>query len=474
MRLFRFINMKQQLDSLDNQKIHYQINLATYEKMELNGALEVNYLDYKTIGGLLGGGSSINFKNKNLRGGGEILSTNIELNAQLLTSVRPIRFFSYDGKFQTDLLLPRYNDFYFRHLARNIDKEMLNLDQNAENSKVIAFYSNLKDNASTKFSLIVNPFSSRDLVSNRIGLSYGFQLPLNQESQLSFNHIGLEYYAPRRPDLSRITEEDFYNIFKSQLSTGFILKDINFQRKKINSTTNEYRNARIGIEFSGIELYGINALYNVIAKKQGAFNILGSKVDYGRYIRFETEWSRGISLGKQVSFHYHFKGGVAKTFGYEGSVPFARQFFVGGAASIRGWNWRGLGPGASDLQLNKPAGSIFFQSGDVQLETNAEFRFPLFWIFKMAAFVDVGNIWNINNRSDQKALFTNQFYKQLAVSSGLGFRMDFGYALLRVDIGSKIRTPYLNTVTNNHFYYSKAEPFSFNKLVYNLALGYPF
>ena len=469
LRLFRFINIKQSSDSLDAQKINFQINVAMHKRMNLQGTLELNTLQgNNTAGNLFGGGASINHINKNLRGGGEILSTNIEFNTQLLISDGPWRLFSSDGKFQIDYLLPKFKDFYFNGYSKKIAKREFGKN---ENDKLYKFYRILEDKANTKFSFIVNPFFSRDLVYNRIALSYGFTFPLSSEKRLSYNHIGLDYFAPTRPDESIIPTDVFNNIFRPQLSTAFLLRDIVYQNNKIGSSPNNYIKTRSSIEFSGIELYGINAIYNSITGNEGVFKIPGSKIDYGRYIRLESEWSRGFTLNNSTSFHVRLHGGFAKTFGYEGGVPFARQFFGGGANSIRGWDWRGIGPG--EVYIPKKQGSISYQSGDLQLESNAELRFPLFWIFKLATFVDVGNIWNINNRIDSKANFTKDFYKQIAIGSGLGIRMDFGYAMLRLDIGTKLRTPYFNPDSQSHWFYANQRLAS-DKLVYNLALGYPF
>jgi len=86
------------------------------------------------------------------------------------------------------------------------------------------------------------------------------------------------------------------------------------------------------------------------------------------------------------------------------------------------------------------------------LEGNAEYRFnvaPLFSnavLFKMAVFTDVGNIWNFKNTRPDGGYDTTQFkfenlYKQLGVSSGVGFRFDFSYFLLRFDVAFRFKRP---------------------------------
>ena len=64
----------------------------------------------------------------------------------------------------------------------------------------------------------------------------------------------------------------------------------------------------------------------------------------------------------------------------------------------------------------------------------------------MALFADVGNIWNFKNTKADGSTDTTQFrfqnlYKQLGVSSGVGFRFDFSYFLLRFDVGFRFKRP---------------------------------
>ena len=133
------------------------------------------------------------------------------------------------------------------------------------------------------------------------------------------------------------------------------------------------------------------------------------------------------------------------------TLPFFKQYFGGGPNSMRGWPVRGIGVGGQALA---PYSNGLFndRTGDIQLEGNTEYRFnvaPLFSnaiLFKMALFADVGNIWNFKNTKPDGSTDTTQFkfqnlYKQLGVSSGVGFRFDFTYFLIRFDIGFRFKRP---------------------------------
>ncbi len=118
---------------------------------------------------------------------------------------------------------------------------------------------------------------------------------------------------------------------------------------------------------------------------------------------------------------------------------------------MRGWPVRGIGVGAQKLS---PYGSNAFndRTGDIQLEGNAEYRYniaPLFSnavFLKGALFVDAGNIWNVKSSKIDGEIDSAQFkfkniIKQLGVSAGTGFRLDFNYFLIRFDLGLRFKRP---------------------------------
>jgi len=64
----------------------------------------------------------------------------------------------------------------------------------------------------------------------------------------------------------------------------------------------------------------------------------------------------------------------------------------------------------------------------------------------MALFTDIGNIWNFKNtqpdgRSDTTQFKFKNLYKQLGVSSGMGFRFDFTYFVIRFDVALRFKRP---------------------------------
>ena len=157
-------------------------------------------------------------------------------------------------------------------------------------------------------------------------------------------------------------------------------------------------------------------------------------------------------------------------------MPYSRQFFVGGPNSIRGWAIRDIGPGGyHDFALGNATTKPYpFQAADIKFEFNSEYRFPLFWRFNSAVFFDAGNIWNL--KKDEKlpnGNFDKFWANQIAISSGLGLRVDASFATIRFDLGFKLREAYSSQTTGNNWI--SLNDYSWKRNVNpNFALGFPF
>jgi outer membrane protein assembly factor BamA len=135
---------------------------------------------------------------------------------------------------------------------------------------------------------------------------------------------------------------------------------------------------------------------------------------------------------------------------------------------VRGWNTRYLGPGSYNGEQNDIATHV----GDISFILSAEYRFKFMSWLEPALFVDCGNIWTIKDYPNQPdGLFQwNQFYKELAVGAGLGFRFDLSFLILRLDAGTKVYNP---ARAEDKRWVLFKENFWGNSAVY-VAIGYPF
>lgn len=206
-------------------------------------------------------------------------------------------------------------------------------------------------------------------------------------------------------------------------------------------------NVKANFEESGL-LWGI--------LKQGNRNSLNGNF-FNKYlkefIKADVEYTYTINHPKSAIAFRAFAGVGVPISKSDTTLPFFKQYFGGGPNSMRGWPVRGIGLGGQQLAPYQSTRIRFNdRTGDIQLEGNVEYRFnvaPLFSNavqFKMALFTDVGNIWNFKNTRQDGGRDTTQFkfselYKQLGVSSGVGFRFDFTYFLLRFDVGFRFKRP---------------------------------
>jgi outer membrane protein assembly factor BamA len=213
-----------------------------------------------------------------------------------------------------------------------------------------------------------------------------------------------------------------------------------------------------------------------------------------RFVKMDVDFRHIISY-KKSSLHMRAFAGYGyalQTESKEGAVtlPFFKSYFAGGPNSMRGWQIRKLGIGSNiyfDTVLN---GTLNDKYADAQLEANLEYRFNLFQFFgfwmRGAVFTDVGNIWyrnDLDGTLPRADLNFARFYKDLAVASGFGARLDFKYFLLRFDLGFPLKDPRYGPYNTgdpkaDEFYspkkYSWFVEDVWNKPTFQFAIGYPF
>ena len=198
---------------------------------------------------------------------------------------------------------------------------------------------------------------------------------------------------------------------------------------------------------------------------------------FAQYVKAETDLRYYIQAGSKSVWASRLIAGLGYPYGNSSSLPFIKQFFIGGNNSIRAFRSRSIGPGSS---VPKGLGTSSFladRSGDIKLEFNTEYRAKLAGVVNGAVFIDAGNIWLYNNDPEQVgAKFSNQFLKELAVGTGVGLRVDISFLVLRLDLAFPLRKPYLPD--GQRWIFDKIDfgssQWRKENLVFNLAIGYPF
>jgi outer membrane protein assembly factor BamA len=309
-----------------------------------------------------------------------------------------------------------------------------------------------------------------------IRATYGYQWQPGRLQRYQWNPVQLtrvnllnstEAFEERLRNNPRL-QANFNDYFIA--STGF---QFDYSEEQPNRRQN-YLSARIALEASGNLAYAGYALSS--SNDRRPYEILG--LPFAQFFRADAavqyHWFKGKSeLASRLNI------GMALPYGNSNAIPYVRQFFVGGSNSIRAWQIRTLGPGASPVEA-LDAEAFQDQTGDIKLEANLEYRFPIFSYLKGAVFTDAGNIWltpQAGLEQSPETLFRfDDFYRQIAVGTGLGLRLDVTYFVLRLDAAFPIRKPY-NAEGNRWVFEELAfgQPaWRAENLVYNLALGYPF
>ena len=237
--------------------------------------------------------------------------------------------------------------------------------------------------------------------------------------------------------------------------------------------------------YNSVRKHGLHTDFlRMSAEESGAILGLFREIDKGdlwRFVKGDIDYSHHIDYKKtQLAFHAYAGAGWAygrEGKGYEETLPFYKAFFAGGPNSMRGWQVRQLGLGSSTFYTTK--NSLADRFGDVRLEGNVEYRFPLGTIFgvklRSALYMDAGNIWNrhLSDSAYGKDIGSDfkftRFYKEIAVDAGTGLRLDFDYFLIRFDWAYKIRDPQRVDYPNRWFYDMRLSDGQFQ-----LGIGYPF
>ena len=194
-----------------------------------------------------------------------------------------------------------------------------------------------------------------------------------------------------------------------------------------------YHYARLSLDLSGNVLSAFKGMMEKNGSGQGM--ILGAP--FSQYIRGE------ITLGKTVFFDRSSNSiaarvlaGAGYAYGNSTALPYEKQFYCGGANSLRGWQARSVGPGFDPLNESF---SIPSQTGDLKFEANLEYRMRLVSKLEGAVFVDAGNVWNM--AADEKI----DFIGSIAGDWGLGLRLNLNFILIRIDAGFKVHDPSLES-----------------------------
>lgn len=344
------------------------------------------------------------------------------------------------------------------------------------------FKINKRTKSKTVFSTAYNYQKNPNYFRTIFNTSFGYNIQKNINNwaiypmELNFVNVVLD---PRfKESISASNNVSLLLRYKSQFFNNL---RVTFTRSNQaeNKIVNNYY-LKVNGELAGV----IPSLVNKIANKPRYFNTETNDSSYYNFvgIQFNNPYAQFAKF--EIDYRYYYKftldqslvfrtySGIAYAFGNSSTMPFVKSFFAGGADDIRAWRPRTLGPGS---YLGQGFDQIE-RIGDFKLTLNAEYRFKVYKYLNAALFLDGGNIWLLNSDSFTKKnggqlLFTD-FYKQIALGGGVGFRFDFSFFIIRLDVGVPIYDPKQNDDGSSHWKFTNLKAKEINFL--NLGIGYPF
>ena len=311
--------------------------------------------------------------------------------------------------------------------------------------------------------------------------SYGFVWKQNIRNEHQLNIINLNYVQPQSITPAFQVALDTDVTLKRSIEPQFILGPSYNYNYNSNARPNErlhnfYFNANL--EAPG-NLLGIITGTEFNKEKQGTGKFLNTV--FSQYARAELDGRYYLRIGdknhKANVIAARLVGGIGVPYGNSTTMPFIKAFFIGGVNDLRAFRARSLGPGTYYVRNFKTSGIIPDQPGDIKLLASTELRAKLISIVHGAAFIDAGNIWTLKDDPQRPGTkFSSDFLNQVAVGAGVGLRFDISFLVVRVDLATPIRKPYLTTGPAFVFDQMEFGSASWRKenLILNLALGYPF
>lgn len=397
--------------------------------------------------GDLGAAASLTYENRNLFHGSEMLSIQLRAAFEAITGLEGYQAEDYEEyNIEGRLMFPRFiAPFLSENFRRN---------------------SNAHSELTVSYNLQNRPEFHRRVFT--AAWKYLWNAP-KQNSTYRFDLIDLNYVY--MPWISEKFKEDYLDDDSNRNAIlRYNYEDLFIMKMGFGMTYNNGVHAiKANIETSGNLLSLLAGVSKFDKNSQGQYTLFN--IAFAQYVKADFDYTRLFTFDWRNSLALHFGFGIAYPYGNSKILPFEKRYFSGGANSVRGWNVRELGPG----KFKGTDGRIDFinQTGDMKLDFNLEYRTALFWKFNGAFFIDAGNIWTLRSYADQPGgqFKFDEFYKQIAVSYGLGIRLNLDYFILRLDMGVKAINP-AYTTTEEH--YPIISPNFKRDFSLHFAVGLPF
>lgn len=405
--------------------------------------------------GDLGAAASVTYTHRNLFKGSETFTIKVRGAYEAVTGLEGYANNNYtEYGVESSLDFP---EFMFPFLTSDFKKRV-----------------NAKSEVSIKYNWQIRPEFERTLASAAWSYRWNSGRRANHRLDvLDINYIYMPYrsntfieYLNYMDEINPLLRYSYEDLFIVRLGYTYTYNSAGVTTQQ-TAKKSSY-SIRFNIEESGNLIYGFSKLIHKKPSDGESFRM--GNISFAQYVKTDFDFAKNIMIDDRNSLVFHIATGVAIPYGNSKSLPFEKLYFSGGANSVRGWSVRSLGPG----RYHGNSGSLDYvnHTGDIKLDLNVEYRTHLFWKLNGAAFIDAGNVWTLKSRySDDTGQFAfNRFYKEIAVSYGLGVRFDLDFLILRFDGGMKA----INPMESGADRFPVIRPDFSRDFAFHFAVGYPF
>ena len=452
--VFKFVNMRfADADSAGIPRLEPHIYLTPLStksiRFELQGVSKSN--------NLAGPVFDASFRNRNLFGGAELFTLSVEAGVETPIGGGPSGGNSYEIGTRGELELPKFVTPF-------------RLDY--ESSLFVP-----KTRIALGLSLL-HRLQYYQLVSVDASIGYNWKPSISTEhnlSPLSITFAHLTNTTQKFNDLlstNPLLRKSFEEQFIIGQNYSFTYND------QLEKDRKNHLYFKGSIDLSGNLLHLVQSLFlKHKATPESPYQLLGTT--YSEYYKVDFDLRHYYNTSDQgVSIASRLIAGIGVAYGNSATLPYVKQFYIGGSNSVRAFSPRGLGPGSYRIPDSVAAKSFFDQAGDVKFEVNTELRFPIVSILRGALFVDAGNIWLLREDPGRPGgtFSGGTFLDEIAVGTGFGLRLDLSFFILRFDLAFPLRVPFLpqgeRWVINRIDFGSPS--WRKNNLMLNIAVGYPY
>lgn len=398
---------------------------------------------------------TVNYKNRNTFNGAELLQVDLSGSYETQLNGQYKNLYSYQVSPSVDLIVPRF-------LVPFRSKLINQTGYYIPKTKFSVGYSYTKR---------VNYFN---LTSLKFSFGYKWKENIKKEHELLPVTVNYTRLSKPSADFTELLEANPFlkRSYEEQFIAG-LSYSFTYNEQVIEKQRNQfYFNGTA--EFSGNTLSAINKI--ATGEKANAENpqsFAGSV--YSQFSRFTIDMRNYFNFPKKNKIVMRLYTGVGVPYGNSSTLPYIKQFFSGGPNSIRAFLINSVGPGTYHAEGSQL--SFLMQGGDMKIESNAEYRCNLIGIIKGALFIDAGNTWFLKRDTLSSSVFRfADFTSQLAAGMGCGIRLDASFFVLRFDLSTPVRKPWLEENERwvlDEISFSSRE-WRRENLVFNIAIGYPF